>query len=124
MRSLRDPAGSFGAVSRRFAVVIVAVVLGAAACSTPVYTSDTAVRDLERRANLTPTQAECIVSAIRKHFETEVVAQQKANHLTKLPADRLKLEIDGALASLREPTGAETLAARRAISTCAPGDLQ
>jgi hypothetical protein len=111
-------------VRRSLAVAIVAVALIAGACSTPVYTSDTAVHDLETRSGLTHTQAECIVNAIRKHFETEIVAKQKANHLTKLPADRLKLEIDGALAALRSPTGAEQLAARRAISTCAPGDLQ
>ena len=109
---------------RSLAVAILFVALAAGACSTPVYTSDAAVRDLERQSQLTHTQAECIVNAIRRHFETEIVAQQKANKLTKLPADRLKLEVDGALAALREPSGAEQLLARRAISTCAPGDLR
>jgi hypothetical protein len=107
---------------RRFAVLGLAVLAGA--CSTPVYTSSSAVRDLERQSGLTPTQAQCIVTAIRRHFETEIEAKQKANKLSALPADRLKLEVDGALAALRAPTGAEENVARVAIARCAPGALQ
>jgi hypothetical protein len=111
-------------VKRSFAVAVLAAVVVVGACSTPVYTTDTAVRDLERQAHLTQTQAECIVSAIRKHFETEIEATQKANKLTALPADQLKLEIDGALAAIRAPSGTETDVARRAIASCAPGALR
>jgi hypothetical protein len=103
------------------AIVSLAVMLGA--CSTPVYTTDTAVRDLERQSSLTHTQATCIVSSIRRFFAQQITATQKANKLSKLPADRLKLEIDGALASAHEPSAPQSLAARRAIAKCAPGAL-
>jgi hypothetical protein len=59
-------------VRRTLAVAILGVALVAGACSTPVYTSDRAVRDLERQSQLTHTQASCIVTAIRRHFETEI----------------------------------------------------
>jgi hypothetical protein len=105
--------------------VLVGVVLSlaAGACSTPVYTSGRAVRDLERQANLTHTQATCIVSAIRKHFEDEIKAAQKANGGSAIPADDLKLQVDGALAALKDPTGSDRDAARTAILRCAPGAL-
>jgi hypothetical protein len=111
-------------VRRSFAVVVLAVAVSAGACSTPVYTSASAVRDLERQSNLTSTQAQCIVTAIRRHFEVEIEAKQKANKLSALPADRLKLEVDGALAALRTPTGTEQGVARVAIDRCAPGALR
>jgi hypothetical protein len=113
---------SFVVPLRAFAVLGLAVVAGA--CSTPVYTSASAVRDLERQSHLTPKQAQCIVKAIRGHFETEIEAKQKANKLSPLPADRLKLEVDGALAALRAPTGAEDDVARVAIARCAPDALR
>lgn len=104
-------------------IVLVCIAFGAGACSTPVYTGDRAVRDLERQANLTHTQATCIVKAIRAHFESEIKAAQKANKGSPLPADQLKLEVDGALAALHEPSGGEQLATRQAIVRCAPGAL-
>jgi hypothetical protein len=110
-------------VRRTLAVAILGVALVAGACSTPVYTSDRAVRDLERQSQLTHTQASCIVTAIRRHFEIEIKAKQRVNKLSALPADRLKLEVDGALATLSAPSGLEELAARTAISKCAPGAL-
>jgi type IV pilus biogenesis protein CpaD/CtpE len=106
------------------AVVVVAGALAAGACSTPGYTGDAAVRDLERQSHLTRAQAECIVKTIRGHFETEIEAKQRANNLTALPADRLKLEVDSALAALRVPTGAEQELARTAIAACAPAALR
>jgi hypothetical protein len=111
------------AVRHHLAVAALAIVVVAGACSTPVYTTDTAVRDLERQSNLTHTQAECIVTAIRAHFDVEIKATQKANKLTALPADQLKLEVDGALAAIRAPSGTETDAARLAVARCAPGAL-
>jgi hypothetical protein len=112
----------FAALLRGFAVLGFAVLAGA--CSTPVYTSSSAVRDLERQSGLTPTQAQCVVNAIRRHFETEIEAKQKTNKLSALPADQLKLEVDGALAALRTPTGSEEDVARVAIARCAPGALR
>ena len=103
---------------------VVALVVVTAACSTPVYTSDRAIRDLERQSHLTTTQAGCIVTAIRRHFETEIEHTQKANHGSRLLPDRLKLEVDGALAALRAPSGSENLAARTAIAKCAPAALR
>jgi hypothetical protein len=111
-------------VRRTLAAAILGVALVAGACSTPVYTTDQAVHDLEHESSLTHTQATCIVSAIRQHFETEVKTEQKANHGSALPADQLKLEIDGALATLQNPSGAEQLATREAIVRCAPGALK
>ena len=105
-------------------VAIVSLALFAGACSTPVYTSDQAVRDLERKSSLTHTQASCIVSAIRGYFSDQIKATQKANKGSQLPADRLKLEIDGALAGLHAPTGAQELATRQAIAKCAPAALK
>jgi len=112
-------------VRRRLAaaVLLIGIVLGASACSTPVYTSDRAVQDLEQQANLTHTQATCIVAAIRADFVAEIKAAQKANKGSALPADQLKLEVDGALATLQEPSRSEQLATRRAIVRCAPGAL-
>ena len=95
----------------------------AGACSTPVYTRDQAVRDLQQESSLTRRQAECVVTAIGRYFERQIVATQKANKGSPLPADRLKLEVDGALAGLHEPTAAQQLAARRAITQCAAGSL-
>ena len=109
---------------RRFALAVLAAVVVLGACSTPVYTTDTAVHDLERQSHLTHAQAECIVGAIRKHFETAIEAAQKTNKLTALPADQLKLEVDGALAAIRAPSRTETDVARRAVAGCAPGSLQ
>lgn len=109
---------------RSVIVAILSFALFAAACSTPVYTSDQAVRDLERKSSLTHTQADCVVSAIRRYFSDQIKATQKANKGSQLPADRLKLEIDGALAGLHAPTGAQQLAAREAVVKCAPGALK
>ncbi|HEX4492850.1 MAG TPA: hypothetical protein VH914_16710 [Acidimicrobiia bacterium] len=109
---------------RRLLVVpIVVLALAASACSTPVYTSGRAVSDLETKADLTHTQATCIVAAIRKHFEVEIKAAQKANNGSAIPADDLKLQIDGALAALKEPTGTDRAATRTAILRCAPNAL-
>jgi hypothetical protein len=105
------------------AIVAVAVALVASACSTPVYTSGRAVSDLERQANLTHPQATCIVDAIRTHFSDEIKAGQKANHGSPIPADDLKLQVDGALAAIKEPTGGDEAAMRAAIVRCAPGAL-
>jgi hypothetical protein len=105
-------------------VAVIAVAVVAGACSTPVYTSDMAVRDLERQSGLTHLQAECIVTAIRRHFDAEIEQSQRANRLSALPADQLKLEVDGALAAIRAPTGAEQGVARKAIAGCAPGMLR
>ena len=109
---------------RTVAAAIVGVALVTGACSTPVYTSDAAVRDLERQSHLTHTQATCIVSAIRGYFSDEIKSKQRANKLSALPADRLKLEIDDALATLREPNGPDELATKNAISRCAPAALK
>ena len=104
--------------------MVLAVAFGLSACSTPVYTSDAAVRDLENRSQLTHREAVCIVGAIRKHFETEINAKQKANNLSALPADRLKLEVDSALAAIRAPSGSEQQVARLAVAGCAPHALR
>jgi hypothetical protein len=113
---------SVEAVRRSLAALLVGVVLFAAgACSTPVYTSGRAVSDLEKRTDLTHAQATCIVDSIRKHFQDEIKAAQKANGGSAIPADDLKLQVDGALAALKEPTGSDVDAARRAIQRCAPG---
>jgi hypothetical protein len=111
-------------VRRSLAVAVLSLAFVVAACSTPVYTSDRAVRDLERQSQLTHSQATCIVTAIRRHFEGVIKTSQRANKGSPLLADRLKLEVDGALASLRAPTGPEELAARSAVSHCAPGALR
>lgn len=111
-------------VRRTLVGVIVAVALIASACATPSYTSAQAAQDLEHQAGLTSTQATCIVAAIRHNFEAEIKAAQKANKGSALPADQLKLEIDGALATLQNPSGAEQLATRQAIVRCAPGALK
>jgi hypothetical protein len=110
----------------RRAVALLVLVLGAfgvGACSTPVYTSGRAVSDLEKKADLTHGQATCIVGAIRRHFEDEIKAAQKANHGSAIPADDLKLQVDGALAALKEPAGGDQAATRTAIVRCAPGAL-
>jgi hypothetical protein len=114
---------SFGRVRRSVVAAVVGLTLALGACSTPAYTSGRAVSDLEKRANLTHTQATCIVSAIRRHFEDEIKAAQKANHGSAIPADDLKLQVDGALAALKEPSGGDESAARAAILRCAPGAL-
>jgi hypothetical protein len=111
-------------VRRYLIVAIVSLALLAGACSTPVYSTDRAVRDLEQKASLTRTQATCIVSAIRRYFATQIKATQAANDGTPLPADRLKLEVDGALAGLHKPSAPQDLAARRAVAKCAPGALE
>jgi hypothetical protein len=108
-------------VRRSFLAALVGVALVAGACSTPVYTSGRAVSDLEVKANLTHTQATCIIDAIRKHFEDEIKAAQKANGGSAIPKNDLKLQVDGALAALKEPTGIDEDATRTAILRCAPG---
>jgi hypothetical protein len=110
-------------VRRSLAVAVLVLALLGAACSTPVYTSDKAVSDLQHQSSLTHRQAQCVVSAIRSYFKKQIVATQKANKGSPLPADRLKLEVDGALAGLHSPTADQQLAARRAIAQCAPGAL-
>ncbi len=99
------------------------LVLACGACSTPLYTRDQAVTDLQRQANLTHTQATCVVSGIRTYYEGLIEAKQKAHNLSALPADRLKLEVDNALAAINEPTAAERAAARQVIARCAPAAL-
>jgi hypothetical protein len=111
-------------VRRSVAVVVVVIALCATACSTKPYKSDKAVRDLVARAHLTVAQSECIVTAIQNHFKALIKAQQKANNGSPLPADRLKLEVDSALASISQPTASDTAAARRAIAKCAPDALR
>lgn len=108
---------------RALALVVVAVALAAGACSTPAYTSGRAVSDLERQSNLTHAQATCIVDSIRTHFSDEIKAAQKAVKGSKIPADELKLQVDGALAALKEPSGGEEAATRAAILRCAPNAL-
>jgi hypothetical protein len=105
-------------------VAIVGVTFFAGACSSRVYTSDKAVRDLERQSHLSHAQAECIVTAIRRHFEVVITASQKANKGSPLPADRLRLEVNNALAAIRAPTGSEQAVARAAIARCAPDALR
>jgi hypothetical protein len=112
---------------RRSVVVVVMVMviaLCATACSTKPYKSDKAVRDLVAKAHLTVAQSECIVTAIQNHFKALIKAQQKANNGSPLPADRLKLEVDSALASISQPTASDTAAARRAVAKCAPDALR
>jgi hypothetical protein len=111
-------------VRRSLAIAVLGVAFFASACSTSVYTSDQAVRDLERQADLTHAQAECIVTAIQRHFEVVIKESQKANKGSPLPADRLRLEVDSALAAIRDPTGSERAVARSAIARCAPGALR
>ena len=94
------------------------------ACSTRPYTSGKAVRDLEEQSQLTHTQAKCVVTSIRKHFEVRIKARQKALKGSPLPADRLRLEVDSALATIRKPKGPEEEAARLAIARCAPNALR
>ena len=94
------------------------------ACSTRPYTSDKAVRELEEQTDLTPTQAECVVASIRKHFEVRIKARQKELNGSPLPADRLRLEVNSALATIRAPRVSEQEAARVAIAKCAPGWLR
>jgi hypothetical protein len=110
-------------VRRTLAIAIIGVALAAGACSTPEYTSSTAVHDLEQQTNLTERQASCIVDAIRRHFETEIKDAQKANGGSAIPAADLKLQVDGALAALKEPSANERVATRDAIGRCAPGAL-
>jgi hypothetical protein len=109
---------------RNVAGAVLAAVVVAGGCSTPVYTSATAVSDLERQSHLTAVQANCIVTAIRRHFALEIEALQRANKLSVLPADQLKLQVDGALAALSAPTGSDQNFARNAIAGCAPGALR
>ena len=105
------------------AAALVCGLLGAG-CSTPLYTSDQGVTDLQTKAHLTHAQAQCVIDAIREHFATAIKAKQAANKLTPLPADRLKLEVDNALATIRSPTVGERTAARNAVFKCAPQALE
>ena len=82
------------------------------------------MRDLVAQSNLTLAQAECIVTAIQNHFKVLIKARQKANNGSPLPADRLKLEVDSALAAISEPTASDRTAARAAIEKCAPNALR
>jgi hypothetical protein len=111
-------------VRRSVAVVVVMIALCATACSTKPYKSDKAVRDLVAQGHLTVAQSECIVTAIQNHFKALIRARQKANNGSPLPADRLKLEVDSALASISQPSASDTAAARRAIAKCAPDALR
>jgi hypothetical protein len=111
-------------VRRSVAVVVMVIALCATACSTKPYKSDKAVRDLVAQAHLTVGQSECIVTAIQNHFKALIKAQQRANNGSPLPADRLKLEVDSALASISQPSASDTAAARRAIAKCAPDALR
>ena len=111
-------------MSRSVAVVVLVGALCVGACSTKPYTGDKAVRDLVRKSNLTVAQAECIVTSIQNQFKVRIVAKQKANNGSPLPADRLKLEVDSALAAISQPTVGEQAAARVAIAKCAPAALR
>jgi hypothetical protein len=111
-------------VSRNLAVVLLVFAVIVSACSTSPYTSDEAVRDLEAQSQLTHAQATCVVTAIRKHFEVLIKARQKAINGSPLPADRLRLEVDSALATIRGPRVSEQEAARAAVAKCAPGALR
>src|SRR4029078_3524221 len=104
-------------VRRSLTVAIVVLALLGAACSTPVYTSDKAVSDLERQSSLTHRQAQCVVTAIRSYFKQQIVATQKANKGRPLPADRLKLEGDGARAA---PARARVRPPRSRVCTFPP----
>ena len=106
------------------AVVLLVFAVMVGACSTSPYTSDKAVRDLEAQSQLTHAQAKCVVKAIRKHFEVLIRARQKALKGSPLPADRLRLEVDSALATIRSPRVSEQEAARAAIAKCAPASLR
>jgi hypothetical protein len=106
------------------AVALVGAVALLAGCSNSPYTSAEAVRDLEQQAGLTHTQAECVVNSIRVHYKTRIKAKQKAIGGSPLPSDRLRLEVDNALGSIRAPNLAEQLAARRGIAKCAPDVLR
>ena len=119
VRSRMRPLAS-ASVRRNVAAVVLVIALGAGACSTKPYKSDKAVRDLVAQSNLTVAQAECIVTAIQNHFKVQILAKQKANNGSPLPADRLKLEVDSALAAIAEPTASDRTAARAAIAKCAP----
>lgn len=103
-------------------LLVLAVIVSA--CSTRPYSSDKAVRDLEEQSQLTHTQAKCVVTSIRKHFEVAIKARQKKIKGSPLPADRLRLEVDSALATIRGPRASEQAAARAAIQKCAPNELR
>jgi hypothetical protein len=122
-RSADGPLASNG-VRRSLAVVVVMIAFCASACSTKPYESDTAVRDLVAQSHLTLAQSECIVTKIQDHFKVLIKARQKANNGSPLPADRLKLEVDSALAAIKQPTAADRAAARAAIAKCAPDALR
>jgi hypothetical protein len=104
--------------------VFVVIALGATACSTKPYKSDKAVRDLMAQSHLTLAQSECIVTAIQNHFKVLIKAAQTANNGSPLPADRLKLEVDSALAAIAAPTASDRAAARAAVAKCAPNALR
>ena len=104
--------------------MIVVIALCVTACSTKPYKSDKAVRDLMAQSHLTRAQSECIVTAIQNHFKVLIKAAQKANKGSPLPADRLKLEVDSALAAIAKPTAADRSAARAAVAKCAPDSLR
>ncbi len=101
-----------------------AVIAGASACSTSPYTTAKAIGDLQEESELTRAQAKCVVTAIRKHFAGLITARQKEINGSPLPADRLRLEVNSALATIREPRASEQNAARRAIAECAPSALR
>jgi hypothetical protein len=96
----------------------------ATACSTKPYKSDKAVRDLMSQSHLTRAQSECIVTSIQNHFKVLIKAAQKANNGSPLPADRLKLEVDSALAAITKPSASDREAARAAVARCAPEALR
>jgi hypothetical protein len=110
-------------VKNGLVVAMVGAVALLGACSSHPYTSAKAVRDLEQQAGLTHTQAECVVKAIRVHFKTLIIARQKAIGGSALPSDRLRLEVDNALGSIKAPKLADQLATRRGIAKCAPNAL-
>ena len=70
-------------MKRSLAVGVLAAVVTISGCSTRVYTTDTAVSDLERQSQLTHTQAVCIVTAIRTHERDGYEAVQLAFGLSK-----------------------------------------
>ena len=111
-------------VKNGLAVALVGAVAFLGACSSHPYTSERAVRDLEEQSGLTRTQAECVVKAIRLHFKTLIAARQKALGGSALPSDRLRLEVDNALGSIKPPKLADELATRRGIAKCAPNALR
>ena len=57
-------------------VPVAALVVAVAACSTPEYKTDAAVRDMER-LGLTRTEAQCVVKRLRQRYAHEYLVAQR-----------------------------------------------